>query len=235
MMSSYACPVFLTGAGCYLTARKAYFFFFCMHCGFYNENICCWLHFIAGTTCYPLYTYKQGDWDKKVRSTMQPSFRGNAATAYGKRSEPKARQKYEATRQVQVFTCGLIVSPSNPWLGCSPDGVLFDGGRPAKLLEIKCPTKGQTMSAEALLATCDFLEKDDAGIYTLKVRHTHYAQVQLGMALLDVRTCDLVVYADFDSSIEVLSVSLDEAFLWSLLTKVKNVYFERILPVLCSC
>ncbi|KAG0419896.1 hypothetical protein HPB47_003809 [Ixodes persulcatus] len=165
---------------------------------------------------------------------MQPSFRGNAATAYGKRCEPKARQKYEATREVEVFTCGLIVSPSNPWLGCSPDGVLFDGGRPAKLLEIKCPTKGQTMSAKALLATCDFLRRDDAGIYMLKERHTHYAQVQLGMALLDVRTCDLVVYADFDKSIEVLSVGLDEAFLWSLLTKVKNVYFERILPVLCS-
>ncbi|CAN7994121.1 unnamed protein product [Ixodes pacificus] len=155
-------------------------------------------------------------------------------TANGQ-SPIKARQKYEATRQVQVFTCGLIVSPSNPWLGCSPDGVLFDGGRPAKLLEIKCPTKGQTMSAKALLATCDFLQKDDAGIYMLKVHHTHYAQVQLGMALLDVRTCDLVVYADFDNSIEILSVGLDEAFLWSLLTKVKNVYFERILLVLCSC
>ncbi|CAN7977786.1 unnamed protein product, partial [Ixodes persulcatus] len=188
----------------------------------------------AGTTCYSLFTYKQADWERKVRSTMQPSFRGNAATAYGQRCEPKAREKYVTTNNGDVFTCGLVVCPKNPWLGCSPDGVVFEDGRPAKLLEIKCPTKGQTMTAKALLATCDFLEKNEAGTYTLKKRHTHYAQVQLGMALLDVRKCDLVIYADIDNTIEVLSVVHDEAFLWPLLTRVKSVYFEHVLPVLCS-
>ncbi|KAG0424898.1 hypothetical protein HPB47_027905 [Ixodes persulcatus] len=119
---------------------------------------------------------RQADWERKVRSTMQPSFRGNAATAYGQRCEPKAREKYVTTNNGDVFTCGLVVCPKNPWLGCSPDGVVFEDGRPAKLLEIKCPTKGQTMTAKALLATCDFLEKNEAGTYTLKKRHTHYAQ-----------------------------------------------------------
>ncbi|KAM7302213.1 uncharacterized protein ISCGN_017730 [Ixodes scapularis] len=189
---------------------------------------------VTGTTCYPLYTYKLGDWNKKVPSLMQPSFRGNASTAYGQRCEPKARKKYETESQVEVFTCGLLVSPKNPWLGCSPDGVVFEGGRPTKLVEIKCPTKGQTVTAKAVLAACDFLDCDEAGNYMPKQRHTYYAQMQLGMVLLDVRKCDMVIYADKDESIEVISVDFDEAFTLPLLTKVKDLYFTHVLPILCS-
>ncbi|KAM7282619.1 uncharacterized protein ISCGN_002764 [Ixodes scapularis] len=189
---------------------------------------------ITGTTCYPLSTYKLGNWEKKVRSTMQPSFRGNAATAHGLRYEPKAREKYAKTRRVDIFTCGLVVSPQNPWLGCSPDGVVFEGSRPGTLIEIKCPKKGEMMTAKALLATCDFLETDEAGTYSQKKRHTFYGQMQLGMVLLDVKTCDLVIYASMDDSIEVICVDFDEAFVWPLLTTVKRIYFERVLPVLCS-
>lgn len=44
---------------------------------------------------------------------------------------------------VEVTQCGLIVSKLNPWLGCSPDRVIFKNNKPNKILERKCRTEGK--------------------------------------------------------------------------------------------
>lgn len=41
-----------------------------------------------------------------------------------------------------MVTPGLIISQEFPWLGFSPDGVIFEENIPVKLVEIKCPYIG---------------------------------------------------------------------------------------------
>ncbi len=55
--------------------------------------------------------------------------------------EPLAVKEYCTLKNVNCSPCGFIVHPDAPWLGSSPDGVIFDpsGNPPFGLLEVKCP------------------------------------------------------------------------------------------------
>ncbi|KAH6929478.1 hypothetical protein HPB50_000346 [Hyalomma asiaticum] len=55
-------------------------------------------------------------------------------------------RKYETTlrtirHNIQTFHCGLVVDPGCPWLGASPDRVVWDPEEqePHGIVEIKCP------------------------------------------------------------------------------------------------
>ncbi|KAL4104380.1 hypothetical protein QTP88_019681 [Uroleucon formosanum] len=74
----------------------------------------------------------------------------------------------------------LYVSNKNPWLGYSADGVVFEFGKPIKLLEIKCPFLGKTAGIKEVLEKCKYISIVK-GIYTLKNRHPYYGQIQLGI------------------------------------------------------
>ena len=73
------------------------------------------------------------------------SFKGTYATRYGNNQEDFARQAYMTNlpSAETVIQCGLIVCQKNPWLACSPDGIVFRDKRPIRLLEIKCPVLGE--------------------------------------------------------------------------------------------
>ena len=47
-----------------------------------------------------------------------------------------------------VKTCGFMISPIWPWLGCSPDGIIFESDIPVGRLEIKCPYSKRDMKLE---------------------------------------------------------------------------------------
>lgn len=57
--------------------------------------------------------------------------------------EHTARKTYAENNKYDVFECGLIVSEKHPWIAYSPDGIVFNGNKPIKLLEIKCPIAGK--------------------------------------------------------------------------------------------
>ncbi|XP_064468700.1 uncharacterized protein LOC135382963 [Ornithodoros turicata] len=188
-------------------------------------------HRITGTTCYPLFTYKKGDWPAKIQATLSSPFRGSADTRYGCLMEEQARAAYIKQEEVDVVTCGLLVCKDNPWLACSSDGIIVTNSVPEKLLEIKCPVKGKAMTAVDLLETCKFLTRNGTS-YVLKKRHTYYDQVQLGMGILNLRHCDLVVYSSHVDTFAKIGVPFDEDYTWKMLTRLKLVYFRHILPLL---
>lgn len=97
---------------------------------------------ITGSKCHEYFTFVPKDnrsWEEKVSSMMADTFRGNEATRYGKESEAEAIATYESLMNNNVTQVGLCVHPSLPWLGYSPDGVIFKEGTPAILLEKKVP------------------------------------------------------------------------------------------------
>lgn len=56
--------------------------------------------------------------------------------------EGDAKEAFIAQTSLQVVDCGMVVSHSNPWLGYSPDGVIFEDNRPVALLEVDCLYEG---------------------------------------------------------------------------------------------
>ncbi|KAF4528722.1 hypothetical protein B566_EDAN016286 [Ephemera danica] len=51
----------------------------------------------------------------------------------------------------------------------------------------------------------------------VKQRHTYYGQIQLGLEILGLKTCDLVVHALFDKSQLIIRVQRNENFITDLL------------------
>ena len=59
----------------------------------------------------------------------------NAAMQWGTDTEPQARAAYEFITDQSVTEVGFIDHPRLQMAGCSPDGLVGDGG----MVEIKCP------------------------------------------------------------------------------------------------
>ncbi|KAJ8685879.1 hypothetical protein QAD02_021672 [Eretmocerus hayati] len=78
------------------------------------------------------------NWNEKVRKYLTTDFKGNPATHYGSRMEPRARECYAKMVKQDVVLSGLMIDPAIPWLGFSPDGFVPNLNR---IIEIECPHK----------------------------------------------------------------------------------------------
>lgn len=88
------------------------------------------------------------------------------------------------------------------------------------------------MTAKEVIKTCNFV-KCENDMYTLKTKHKYYGQVQLGMAMLNLKEADFVIYSSMDNSIIIINVSLDNNFVQHLLKKLKFNFFSHMLHIAC--
>ncbi len=111
--------------------------------------------------------------------------------------------QYCTLKNVNCSPCGFIVRPDAPWLGSSPDGVIFDpsGNPPFGLLEVKCPNIQSYVD-------CPYL-KMSGGALKLGRQHKYYWQVQGQMLLTGLEWCDFVVCAQEDMLVERIYKDLD--------------------------
>jgi len=193
---------------------------------------------ITGSRCYQLYTFNQHPksdekWSIQASKYFWPKPFTNNAVKHGIKFEIIARELYEKQTGHVVMQRGFITSKKVPWLGYSPDGVIIDEltNTLIKLLEIKCPFKGKTLGIEELLNNLNCLVK---GKLTLKVKHAYYAQVQLGMIMLNVPCCDFVVYSSFNNNYHVIPVELNLNYCTNLLCHLKVIYFEKLIHEICN-
>ena len=102
-----------------------------------------------------------------------------------------------------MHCCGLVVNPSLPRVGASPDGLVHDSSGPSfGLLEMKRPYAHRLSTIEDAARDPNFFATLHEGKVTLKRSHKHYYQVQGQMALACVSWCDFVIYMFKDISIE---------------------------------
>ncbi|KAJ8912685.1 hypothetical protein NQ315_011045 [Exocentrus adspersus] len=201
---------------------------------------------VTGSRIYELYTYSKGDWESKAVKYFHNKSFSNKYTKHGIKYESNAREAFVKQTLFHVVECGMVVSQANPWLGYSPDGIIFEGKRPVALLEIKCLYEGNTAvytffqlqleqptQLAKLLAKTKYLEKCGSK-YRLKEKHKYYGQIQLGMALLNVERCYFVLYASFDKSIEICEVDINYNFAKKMLTVVKKNYFDCMFHTICK-
>lgn len=195
---------------------------------------------ITGSRCYALFTYNnisrtEDQWSLKASKYFWPKLFTNKYVQHGINYENIARKMYSEKYKVNVVECGLVTNKKNPWLGYTPDGVILNKKMiPIKLIEIKCPYKGKTLSLNNLIEELPFILKDSNGLLSLKSRHAYYAQIQLGLVLLNCPSCDFIIYDSFDNNILVINISLDYDYAKNLIFNLKIIYFEKLLHEICK-
>lgn len=135
--------------------------------------------------------------------------------------EPVAVQEYCTLKNVNFFPCGFVVHPDAPWLGSSPDGIIFDPSvRPHfGLLEVKCPNVPSYVD-------CPYL-KIQNGELKLKRSHAYYWQVQGQILLTGCSWCDFVICAQEDILVERIYTDLQVSK--TIREKVDHFYFYHYL------
>ncbi|KAG5283185.1 hypothetical protein AALO_G00039260, partial [Alosa alosa] len=98
-------------------------------------------------------------------------LQGTRQTATMKRGielEADAIWEYCRMKQVNHYPCGLVIHPDAPWLGASPDGLIFDPSESCEfgLIEMKCPNVISYVD-------CPYLQMR-SGQLELKKSHAYY-------------------------------------------------------------
>lgn len=100
---------------------------------------------MSGSTGYSIFTFKKEDeWENKAKKLFFPKHFTNKFVEHGRRYEKEALEAFKKECEDEIVTPGLVVSTTFPWLGFSPDGVVFENDTPTTLLEIKCPFIGNS-------------------------------------------------------------------------------------------
>ena len=111
----------------------------------------------------------------------------------------------------------------------SPDGVVYDiYGNEIGLIEIKCPQKFYKPLKEYLADEKPYTENYD------HIWRTHYAQMQMGMAIFNKEWCDYIVYCLPENYVFLERVPRNRKYWESLYSEVKIFITEILDPVLKS-
>lgn len=189
---------------------------------------------MTGSRCYEIYTYKNNNnWIKKSHSFFFSTPLKNKYISHGLKFEDHAKKAFILQTGVDVRDFGLIIPPTNLWLGYSPDGVIFENNTPIALLEIKCLYAGATSTIEDALSSCNYLCEGNGGLQ-LKKKHKYYGQINLGMSILNLPKCYFVIYASYDDSLKIIEVAHDYEFSKILLTTIKTKFFQNMIHNLCE-
>ena len=145
---------------------------------------------------------------------------------YGLANEKDAVNSYVRDRNVNVYRCGLVIDPSCPHLGATPDGKIYDPSEnpPFGLIELKCPLVDSVNQCQCL--------KKNNGILQLKSSHQYYYQIMGQMALSGLRWCDFIVWTPNDMHIERIKFDCD--VFSGMKMKLDLFYFEYYIPLFLS-
>lgn len=86
------------------------------------------------------------NWQSKCEKYFNNKTFTNKYVEHGLKFEKEALLQYRIENKCEVYEPGFIVCDKHPWLGYSPDGVVYFEEKPRKLLEIKCPYIGTIRS-----------------------------------------------------------------------------------------
>lgn len=197
---------------------------------------------ITGSRCYSLFTYyttsKKTDaqWALKASKYFWPKPFSNKFVKHGLKYESVAIELFASDSNQKIVPCGFVTSYDYPWLGYSPDGIIVNNLNEAtKLVEIKCPYLDcTTVGSQNCIEKIKYISKKADGSFTLNKKDAYYAQVQLGIVLLNLSSCDFIIYNSLDHSYILININIDVEYCTKLLQVLKIVYFEKLLHTICE-
>lgn len=168
---------------------------------------------------------RTADFETLAKDLATPRSFKSAACAYGLAKEPEARREYESSKH-KVIQVGLVVCAPQPWLCCSPDGLVEENGE-IRLLEIKCPSRCETKAVVDENINVDYLYYQ-GGELKVQESHVYFTQIQVSMYIVGASLCDFYVYSPKGS--ECVSVMKDTSFLKKLVPKLEWFFFRHYFP-----
>jgi len=122
----------------------------------------------------------------KVKHLLYTSFNGNMAIKWGLLQEEPTKTKYYLEEKqailspdYNVIPCGLVVRVNNPWLGASPDGLVYDSTEdpPDDIIKLKNPYSVRDLALRE--ANGFFLKvNSETDCLELKKSHDYFYQIQ---------------------------------------------------------
>ena len=161
--------------------------------------------------------------NEKYKSTLTP------AMSYGIDKESEARTLFQEQSKLKVHQVGLIVCKDQPFLACSPDGIIFNDEF-IELLEIKCPFTCQNtviVDKDNRVSLVPYLLIDECGNIRLKNNDKYFTQIQVSMYVIGATKCHFYVYSQCDQV--HLKINRDEEFLGALIAKIELFFFQYFI------
>ena len=170
------------------------------------------------------------------RTLMVPPIRWGQDNEAAAHTAYIAYQHRSGKQELKVTDSGLVLM-KNGYLGCSPDGIVWDpaacDGQQKGLLELKCP---YSVKDSEVVSACGQVKNFPChllpnGTLELKKEHPYYFQIQGGMALTDTSWCDFVMWSP--QWISLQRIPFDHE-LWEglMLPKLSDFYQDWMLPQL---
>ncbi|CAN7938598.1 unnamed protein product [Ixodes hexagonus] len=181
--------------------------------------------------------HDHGEWTEKglANLTSTKDLSRIPAVRYGIINEPKTLQRYEEVlksrgRDVHLRSAGLFVDPDQPWLGATPDAIVYDATEdpPWGCVEVKCPYTLRNADRETLLASNSSVVFDSSHRPHLKADHSHFAQVIGQMGITNLKWADYVLYGDNFLTVE--RIRFDKNVWDDMKDSMDNFYFSTHLP-----
>lgn len=148
---------------------------------------------------------------------------------YGIKLEPAAREWYKYHYRHHVHTVSFVTNQEQPWLGCSPDGLIQADGV-TELLEIKCAYSKRSGKEKFIEGKCLPYLVVSNGACKLRESHQYYTQIQLSLYVLGLQVCRLLIYTPKEQM--VLTIPRCDTFLSHAVSKLERFYFTHLLPKL---
>ena len=164
---------------------------------------------------------RKKDFDTLVDRLTSTRKVQTVAMKHGIDSESNAVLEYSVHKNVNIKPCGFLVNPSAPFLGSSPDRLVYDPNESNLfgVLEMKCPMKDSYKE-------CQFLKEVD-GTYTLRKSHAYYLQIIGQMAISGLTWGDFCVWTQSDMHIERIYFESD---VWAdTFEKLSLFYFDHFM------
>ncbi|XP_045185325.2 uncharacterized protein LOC123543310 isoform X2 [Mercenaria mercenaria] len=159
--------------------------------------------------------------DKFINNQLYQRFKGCAVTRHGQKSEPKAREWFEAKTGQIVTKSGITIHPDEPYFAASPDGLVGED----TILEIKCPTR--PLQELVTSGKYDVTLKDGQLILNPKGVNGYYCQVQMTMFCTKRSLCKFVLWTPDEQCI--MSVPFSMEYMSGVLPRLRNFYFHHLL------
>lgn len=152
---------------------------------------------------------------------------------YSREVEKIARRAYSQVTGNHVEETGFWIQQEFPWLGATPDGLVFDMKNEEKgLLEIKCPFSAKGMTIEEFSNSQGSYLVHNGIRLTLDKSHNYHYQIQGCMFALDADWCDFVLWTGVDMHLE--RIQRDQGFIDDVVLRLSEFYVRFLLPSLAS-
>lgn len=177
---------------------------------------------------------------KTFKPTPKKKGGWQAAVDYGVMYEPTAIATVQRWLDANVDcdhpkliqNCGLYVSPSHPFLGASPDGVIPCPmtGQVLECVEVKCPYSKRFSSSDF---PAYVLKNTDTGKYELDPKHQYFYQIQGQMFTTGANRCLFGVFTPETTAI--MYVDRDDHFIGDMVKRLTDYYVRVMWPKVLKC